>query len=118
MITMLNTFTTTIQYITADLYFWPSMAFTTVIGIFVGSVVYNGDMKELRKGLILLVSYCCMVLFVTTTRVMPQLKTTTHAYQLFSGIFTLAIVTLFYLVGMFLGVRITKFAHKHKEVSK
>jgi hypothetical protein len=90
------------------------MGFTTLIGLFIGSVIYDGDMKEMKKALITLGSYCIMIMISNVTRVIPQIPVTTpnKLHQLFASVTTLAIVTVFYLFGMFLGVYITKKAHK------
>ncbi len=101
-------------YITADPFFWPSMSFTTLIGIFVGSVVYDGDMEQIRKALITLSSYCFMLFTITATRVIPTIPYAVHAERSFAGIVTIVLVTIFYILGMFLGVYITRKAHHHK----
>jgi RsiW-degrading membrane proteinase PrsW (M82 family) len=101
-------------YITSDPFFWPSMSFTTLIGIFIGSVIYDGDMEQIRKALITLCSYCFMLLTVTTTRIMPTIPFTTHPERPFAGVVTIFLVTIFYILGMFLGVFITRKAHNHK----
>ena len=108
----MNIFLQTVNYVMSDQFFWLSMTFTTFIGIFVGSIIYNGDIKDLSKGLILLATYVFMILLPTFFRIMPQITTSQHQYQLFAGIYTICIVTVFYLFGMFLGVVVTKLAHK------
>ena len=101
-------------YVVEQPFFWASMGFTTLIGIFIGSVIYDGDMQQLKKGLIALGSYCTMILVTNATRVIPQIPTTNpiKLHQLFASIVTIAIVTAFYLLGIALGVVITKKAHK------
>jgi hypothetical protein len=90
------------------------MGFTTLIGIFIGSVIYDGDMDQIKKALIALSSYCLMLVVSTLTRVLPQIPIVEpiKTYQLFAGVTTILIVTFFYLLGMFLGVIITKKAHE------
>jgi surface polysaccharide O-acyltransferase-like enzyme len=110
----MNCLSETITYIVNQDFFWASMGFTTLIGIFIGSVIYDGDMQQMKKGLIALGSYCLMLVISTSTRIIPQIYTTApeKTYQLFAGMTTITIVTFFYLLGMFLGVVITKKAHK------
>ena len=36
-------------YVMSDPFFWPSMAFTTLVGIFVGAVIHNGDMHRSER---------------------------------------------------------------------
>jgi hypothetical protein len=102
------------MYVINQDFFWASMGFTTLIGIFIGSVIYDGDMHEMKKGLIALGSYGVMLLISNSTRIIPQIHTTEpqKIYQLFAGLITIGVVTIFYLLGMFLGVVITKKAHK------
>ena len=102
------------EYVIRQPFFWASMGFTTLIGIFIGSVIYDGDMKEMKKGIIALGSYCVIIITTNTTRVIPQIATTLPAktYQLFASVVTIAIVSVFYLLGMYLGVVITKKAHR------
>ena len=102
-------------YITTDPFFWASMAFTTMVGIFIGAVIYNGDVKEIRKALIALASYCVLIIITNASRVFPQLDKVTPdlSYMPFAGIVTIVIVTFFYLLGMVIGVRITKHAHRN-----
>lgn len=102
------------SYVTTDDWFWVSMAFTTIIGLFIGSVIYNGDLKEIKKGLVSLAAYGMMIIFTTTTRSLPKVTEVTpgREYMYFVGTATVLVVTFFYLFGMQLGVIITRLAHK------
>lgn len=101
-------------YVTGDDWFWYAMAFTTMIGMFIGSVIYNGDLKEIKKGLVSLSAYGMMIIFTTTTRALPKVETVTpgREYMYLVSTATVLIVTFFYLFGMQLGVIITRLAHK------
>ena len=103
-----------IFYVVSQPFFWASMGFTTLIGIFIGSVIYDGDLEQMKKGLIVLGSYCIILIISTSTRIFPQIAHTPEAssYQLYAGIITIFLVSIFYLLGMALGVVITKKAHK------
>jgi len=100
------------KYVTSDFYFWPSMTFTTMVGIFIGAVIYDGDVREVRKGLIALASYVLLLATVNLTRVIPEIGAASVPYKPIAGIVTMILVTVFYLFGMWLGVKITKRAHK------
>jgi len=101
------------------MFFWPAMAFTSMIGIFIGAVIYNGDVREIGKSIISLASYALLIILTITTRVGPDLGgiSPEHYYMPFAGVMTILVVTAFYLLGMCIGVKIIKYAH-HKEVKK
>jgi len=104
-------------FVMGDMYFWPAMTFTTLVGIFIGAVIHDGDMKQVTRTLISIVSYAILITTVNLTRIIPQLnllnKQIPIAYnQAFASPVTIVVVTLFYLLGVFLGVCLVKRAHK------
>ena len=104
-----------IVYVVSDMFFWPSMAFTTMIGIFIGSVLYNGDVSQAKKMIVSVTCYGSIITIVNFTRVFKILNTIIPGNQAghpLAAIMTLIIVTFFYLIGTYLGVRVTKKAHK------
>lgn len=107
-----------IIYVISDPFFLPSMAFTTMMGLFIGAVIYNGDIREVKKMLLSLFSYALLIITVTLTRVVPQIPLEINGVQPgvhpFASIITIFTVTIFYLLGTYLGVRITKKAHNKK----
>ena len=104
-------------YVIADIYFWPSMAVIVMIGIFIGSVLYGGCIRELKKMIISMSIYGLLIATVTSSRVLPDFVDGRFiAHHPFSGVATIVLVTIFYLLGTYLGVRITKHAHKYKEI--
>lgn len=109
---MINLIIQSFNYVTRDFYFWPSMTFTTMVGIFIGAVIYDGDLKQVRKGLVALASYVILLAIVNLSRVIPEISIVPNPYKSVAGIVTMVLVTIFYLLGMWLGVKITKHAHK------
>ena len=103
-----------IKYVVSDYYFVPSMAIVTMMGIFIGAVIYNGDVKEIRKVIAVVLTYALLLAMANLSRIIPLLDTAETSYQPFAGITTLLFVTLFYVLGMFWGVYLTKKAHKGK----
>ena len=101
-----------ILYVTGDLFFWPSMAFTTMVGIFIGAVVYDGDTKQIQKFLVSLFSYVVILLTVNLTRVIPEIQIASVPHKQIAAAVTTLVVTLFYLLGMTLGVKLVKHAHR------
>jgi len=106
-----------ILYVIADGYFWPSMAIIVMIGLFVGSTIYDGCIKEIKKMLISLSIYGLMIIAVTSSRVVPDFFDGRFlVHHPFSGVATVLLVTIFYSLGLFIGVKITRHAHQGKEV--
>lgn len=110
---MINIISQSFLYVVSDPYFWPSMSFTTIIGIFIGAVIYNGDLVQVRKALVAIGSYVLLLSIVNLSRVLPEVGIVANPYKPIAGIVTMIIVTFFYLLGMWLGVKITRRAHKN-----
>lgn len=100
------------KYIVDDPYFWPSMAFTTMVGIYVGAILYNGDVEQVRKGIIGLLSYTLLLVVTLASRVLPKLGETSLVHQPLAGLETVLVVTAAYLVGMLVGVKTVKHARR------
>ncbi len=100
------------KYVTSDYYFLPSMAIVTMMGIFIGAIIYNGDVKEIRKATAVLLTYASLLIMVNYSRIIPLLSKSITNYQPLAGIMTIVFVTLFYGLGMSWGVYLTKVAHK------
>lgn len=112
---MLNYISASFTYITQDQYFWYAMAFTTIIGQFISAAIYDGETKEIKKFLIGLGAYASLIVMTTSARVWPILlsgREIQHNGQPLAGIETIVIVTVFYLLGMVIGVFTTRHAHR------
>lgn len=114
---MIHLFLASLCYIAADPYFAPSMAFTVLCGLFIGSVIYDGELEDVKKALVALGSYSALILLTNMFRIIPQLPTATNATspQFLASTATTLVVTFFYLLGMYLGVAITRYAHKGRK---
>jgi hypothetical protein len=106
----MNITLTLIKYVVSDSYFWPSMAFTTMVGLFIGAIIYNGDISQVKKMIASLLSYMVLIVTVNLTRVIPQV--TSDQIKPLASLVTIIFVTLFYLIGTYAGVLITKRANK------
>ena len=104
-------------YVISDPFFWPSMGMTVAIGIFIGSVIYDGVLSGVKKMFVSLACYALLIGTVNLTRVVPTLPHVdpTKGYQVFASIITVLIISLFYGLGSYLGVCLTKKAHKGVE---
>ena len=99
------------QYISSANYFWHSMAMTTACSIFLGSFLYNGDHRTLAKGILTLLPYIALLITTTVLRINGLPEINNHV-QVYAGLCTIVSLTIFYMLGLFLGVTITKLAHK------
>lgn len=101
-------------YVTLDMFFWPSMAFTTIIGIYIGAVTHNGSLLEIKKTIVSLICYLALITTVNLSRIFPQLLMYAPSKYPLASTVAITLVTIFYLFGMFLGVALVKKAHKRE----
>ena len=99
-------------YVFSDPFFWPSMAFTAIVGIFIGAVIHNGNMADVKKTLISLASYVLLIVSVDLSRILPEISVVNSPYKPIAQLVTIAIVTVFYLMGLLLGVFLVKKARR------
>lgn len=115
---MINYTVASFKYVMSDLWFWPSMALTVIISMFVGALIYNGDFREVKKALIMLTTYVLFLLIVNAVRIFPQITfetTISHdSGHPIAGLATIVFVTFFYLFGLIIGVKLVKVAHYKK----
>lgn len=113
---MINLIMAAFFYVVNDPFFWPAMAFTSLTGIFVGAVVHDGDVGQVKRTLISISSYMALIITVNLSRILPKLDINTITSPLVSQPFasteTLIFVTVFYLFGIWLGVRLVRRAHR------
>ena len=109
---MINIIWQSILYVVNDPFFLASMGFTTAVGIFIGAVIYDGDLKQIKKVIFSLSSYMMLLLVTNLSRTIPEITIATSAHKPIASAVTMIIVTVFYLLGMYMGVGITKRAHK------
>ena len=100
--------------------FWASMGFTTSIAMFIGVLLYDGNTKDAYKGIISVGSYAVMLIWTTSFRIFPiiadkdyySLYVNTNRFGMaFAGIATITYITLFWLLGIFIGVQLFKYKH-------
>lgn len=106
------------MYIAEDPYFWPSMAVTVMIGLFIGAVIYDGCVEYVKKFLISSIFLVMLISTVSVLRIGPQLENftlMTHGEPL-AGLATIISVTVFYLLAMVAGVRVTRHVHKGRHL--
>lgn len=99
----------TISYVIQAPYFWLSMGFTTATAMFVGVLLYDGNMKQVGKGAFGIGSYAFFLMFTTIPRVYSRFPNIAPGNfpMAFAGTATILFVTLFYMLGLLLGVWIS-----------
>jgi hypothetical protein len=112
---MINIIWQSIIYVTSDPWFIPSMAFTVMVGLFIGAVFYDGNTTEIRKFIGAMASLVVLIIMVNLTRAIPQIPYSIFPYKPIASATTTIIVSGFYLFGMGLGVFLVRKAHKGKE---
>ena len=104
-----------ISYVTNANLFWLSMGMTASIGIFVGALIYNGDITMFKKGILTMSFYIFFLLLTTTARITDgrSLTTILNHPNATAGLITIIFITFFYMLGMCIGVIILNSAlHK------
>jgi hypothetical protein len=112
---MIELFLEAMQYVYNQPYFWGSMAFTTIIGMCIGAIIYDGLLNEVKKACLTVSAYSIIVIAVTLTRTFPQInlaKAMGMGYQVFANMATVFIVTIFYILGMLLSVKLISRLYK------
>lgn len=99
------------EYISHASYFWQSMFMTTACSIFLGAFLYNGDFKLFSKGLLTLIPYILLLLSTTLLRI-NGLPVITNIHQAYAGLTTIISLSIFYIMGLLIGVCVTRLAHK------
>lgn len=103
-------------YISQQYMFWQTIGWTVASGIFIGATLYNGDLSKFSKGLVTILPYSFMLFLTTGFRLsVKSFDVQTHP-QALAGLATLLVVTMAYILGLFLGVitvHLTK-GMKHK----
>lgn len=105
-------------YVTSDPYFWPSMAITVIIGYLVGAVIYDGILRDVSKAIVTVFSYAFMIVSVSATRIFPQImgpNSIIDRTKPLAGLWTIFFVTIFYLIGMWIGVVLCRYAVKNQK---
>ncbi len=99
--------------------FWGTVGFTVAIAMFVGAIVYDGNVDEIKKTIISVFSYALMLFWMAVLQIFdarirhPEIltefvKPTTYVIAL-----NVIVTTIAWLLGIWLGV-ITVFVKKER----
>jgi hypothetical protein len=97
--------------------FYPAMGMTAMTSIFIGAAIYNGELKQATKGMITVGSYAALLLMTNLPRIFDKLSdisTQEHNAMAYAGSVTIFFLTIWYLLGMIIGVYTVQQARKHK----
>lgn len=103
-------------YIASAPYFWLSMGMTIGVAMFVGAIIYDGELEYAWKGLLSISMYGFFLFQVIFTRVTYNYAAITTALtpgQAFANLTTVLIVTLFWMMGVMIGVFVSSKYHTH-----
>lgn len=86
--------------------FWFAMGLTAVTGVFIGASLYDGNLSMLKKGVLSIIFYAFLLILTTYLRIDGNsgVPIFSRHPQSTAGMITVGFITLFYLVGMCLGV--------------
>jgi len=111
----------TVQYVTKANLFWASMGFTTAIAMFIGAILYNGELSQVKKGLASVGSYAVLLIWTTIVRVLGVFDDPVKGalqrqfpQMAFAGILTIILISFFWILGIYLGVIILSIRNKKK----
>lgn len=103
-----------ILYVVNSPGFWGSMGFTTATSMLVGALLYDGRLEEFKKGVITITTYGFFIFITMTSRIAPQIQQLDpDKIQIaWGGTVTVFIVTIFYVLGLGLGVSCFRVPHR------
>lgn len=97
-------------YISRAPYFYLSIGSLTGIAMFVGAILYDGDLTYASKGLISVGIYGFFIFQMNVTRLNNTLTISNIGFdpKAYAATATTIIITIFWLFGVLLGVYISK----------
>lgn len=103
-------------YVTNAPYFFISIGMTVSIAMFVGAIIFDGDLSIAAKGILSISLYAFFFLQITLTRILNMydvLKLDEKRQIMgFASIVTLFILTLLWVIGILFGVSICRFVRR------
>lgn len=74
--------------------------------MFIGALLYDGNMKEVRKGLMSVGVYAGFLFYITINRIAYRFEDVgvVNTDMAYAGIVSILIISGFYVLGLFLGV--------------
>ena len=103
-----------VAYVSNGSGFWGSMGFATATAMIIGALLYDGRSYDLKKGVITIFTYSFFIFITIFSRILPVLPRVAEKNipQAFASLTTILLVTLFYLLGLVLGVTVFRMPKK------
>jgi hypothetical protein len=99
-------------------FFWPTMGMTSAVAMFTGAIIYDGDLNQVKKGLLSVGSYALLLFWMILARVQDALNNslvdTNHPERALAGMISIVAITLAWLLGIELGVLVFNRKYKGK----
>lgn len=117
---MFETTLLSVSYVINAPFFYSSMGMTAATSIFIGAAMYNGELKPASKGILAVLSYAILLLITTLPRVFDRLNNSELAFSqertsmAYAGAITIFFLTIWYILGILIGVYTVQRAHKKK----
>lgn len=116
MMEYIQAFPASLVYISAAPYFWLSMGMSAAIAMFIGAIIYDGELEYAWKGLLSVGMYGFFLAQIIFTRVNYNYTTILHGLtpgQAWANITTILVLSTFWIIGVMLGVFVSSFFHKN-----
>jgi hypothetical protein len=96
--------------------FWLAMGLTSATGMFIGASLYDGNLSMLKKGILTILFYSFFIITTIFLRISGNSGTPIFERhpQSTAGMITVVITTIFYLLGIIIGVYTVKKTLKNK----
>lgn len=117
----MNLFLETSQYVVNVPYFWITMGTIVSIAMFIGALIFNSDIRALTKSLISLTIYESFLVFVQFNRINNYYTFTEknqNKYMAYAQMVTLVYITTFWVLGLIIGVIVSRIIRKKVNVSE
>ncbi len=101
-----------VRYVMSAQYFWLSMGMMAAMAMFVGAIIYDGEMKAATKGIIGVGGYAFFLWQIIFSRIYGNyafLSTFMPRHVLYSNLVTIVITMTFWVFGVLVGVGISYF---------
>ena len=107
-----------IHYVINAPFFYSGVAGTIVGGIWIGASIYEGDRKEMWKGILAVFGYALFLLITTVPRVLSSITNEgiqhSEPGMEYAGLITTIFVVTYYVLGMLMGVYTIQRVRKSK----
>lgn len=96
----------TLWYVTGIPFFWMTMGMITASAMFCGAIILNGDLSMAWRSLLTKIIFVTLLFQVNFYRVTYEIQRLNISFNKYSyaEIVTMVIVSIFWIIGMLLGV--------------